>query len=89
MTELPGTAWRPEPWTEAEAIAAAPAPAAWRRAGQALHGFTHFELAIDVYAATVPAIEADGFLRPASALDGEALPTVMRKCVRVAQDAQG
>ena len=44
MTELPGTAWRPEPWPEAEAIAAAPAPAAWRRMGQAFHGLTHFEL---------------------------------------------
>ena len=86
MTELPGTAWRPEPWTEAEAIAAAPARAAWRRAGQAFHGFTHFELAIDVYAATLPSIDADGFLRPATELDGEAIPTVMRKCIRVAQD---
>ena len=87
MTELPGTDWRSEPWTEAEAIAAAPAAAEWRRAGRALHGFTHFELSIDVYAACLPTIEADGFLRPATALEGEALPTVMRKCVRVAQDA--
>ncbi len=87
MTELPGTDWRPEPWTEAEAIAAAPATAPWRRAGQAFHGFTHFELAIDVYAAALPSIEADGFLRPASELEHEALPTVMRKCVRVAQGA--
>jgi A/G-specific adenine glycosylase len=86
MTELPGTEWRADPWTEAEAIAAAPAAAAWRRAGRALHGFTHFELAIDVYAAVIPKIEADGFLRPATALEAEALPTVMRKCVRVAQD---
>ncbi len=87
MTELPGTEWRADAWPEAEALAAAPMPAAWRRAGQAFHGFTHFELAIDVYAASVPAIEADGFLRPVDALDDEALPTVMRKCVRVAQDA--
>ncbi len=92
MTELPGTEWRAEPWTEAEAIAAAPAAAVWRRAGRAMHGFTHFELAIDVYAAAIPTIEAPtlsagGFLRPATALDTEALPTVMRKCVRVAQDA--
>ena len=85
MTELPGTDWRPEPWTEAEAIAAAPAAASWRRAGQALHGFTHFELVIDVYAATMTSIEAEGFLRPATALADEALPTVMRKCIRVAQ----
>ena len=91
MTELPGTDWRAEPWTEAEAVAAAPAQAPWRKAGQAFHGLTHFELVIDVYAASVPVIaaptlEAGGFLRPANALDGEALPTVMRKCIRVARD---
>ena len=87
MTELPGTAWRAEPWPEAEAIAAAPAPAPWRRVGQAFHGLTHFELVIDVYAADVPEIRAEGFLRPAAALDGEALPSVMRKCVAVARGA--
>jgi A/G-specific adenine glycosylase len=87
MTELPGTAWRAEPWAEADALAAAPMPAAWRRAGMALHGFTHFELQLDVYAAEVAAIDPTaGFLRPAGLLDDEALPTVMRKCVRVAQN---
>ncbi len=84
MTELPGTEWRAEPWPEPEAVNAAPMPAAWRRAGQAFHGFTHFELEIDVYTAAVPTITADGFLRPADALAAEALPTVMRKCIRVA-----
>ena len=34
MTELPGTEWRAELWPEAEAIAAAPMPAAWRRSGR-------------------------------------------------------
>lgn len=85
MTELPGTDWRAAPWPEPEALAHAPMPAAWRRAGQAMHGFTHFELSIDVYAATVPVIEAEGFLRPVTALAEEALPTVMRKCVAVAR----
>ncbi len=91
MTELPGTEWRAEPWPQAEAIAAAPAPAPWRRMGQAFHGLTHFELVLDVYAADVPeiaaGIAAEGFLRPAAALDGEALPSVMRKCVAVARGA--
>ena len=85
MTELPGTPWRATPWSPAEAEAAAPVRATWVPMGQARHGFTHFELLIDVYAATVPAIEADGFLCPADALGGEALPTVMRKCVSLAQ----
>ncbi len=84
MTELPGTPWRAGPWPEPEALAAAPMAAAWRRAGQVLHGLTHFELSLDVYAARVPSIEADGFLRPAGALAAEALPSVMRKCIRVA-----
>ncbi len=81
MTELPGTPWRDTPWPEAEALALAPQPAAWRQAGTASHGFTHFELAITLYAAEVPAICAEGFLRPADALGGEALPSVMRKCL--------
>ena len=85
MTELPGTEWRCTPWSLEEAEGAAPAQAAWRRVGQAVHGFTHFELTIDVYSADVPAIQADGFLRPAARLTEEALPTVMRKCIRVAQ----
>jgi len=83
MTELPGTPWRAEPWDLAAALALAPQPAAWRAAAQVAHGFTHFELTITLYAATVPAITADGFLRPIDALDGEALPSVMRKCVAV------
>jgi A/G-specific adenine glycosylase len=81
MTELPGTPWRDTPWRQAEALALAPQPAAWRQAGSASHGFTHFELAITLYAAEVPAISAEGFLRPADALGGEALPSVMRKCL--------
>lgn len=58
--------------------------AAWRNAGQVRHGLTHFELVIDVLAAAVPEIAADGFLRPIGALKAEALPSVMWKCVRVA-----
>ena len=85
MTELPGTAWRELPWTAAEAHAHAPAEGEWRHAGSVLHVFTHFELRLDVYAARAEAIDADGFLRHADALADEALPSVMRKCVAVAQ----
>ena len=87
MLELPGTPWRPEPWPLQDALAHAPQPAAWRLAGQAAHGFTHFELHMDVYASRVPAIAADGLLRRVDALDGEALPTVMRRCIRIVQAA--
>ncbi|MCC6719435.1 MAG: A/G-specific adenine glycosylase [Acetobacteraceae bacterium] len=96
MVELPGTPWRDSAWGEEEALALAPQPAAWRPAGRVGHGFTHFELAIGLYAATVaaiegpaiegpaiegPAIAGESFLRPVAALAGEALPSVMRKCV--------
>jgi len=87
MTELPGTEWRAAPWPSAEAHAQAPMPATWRQAGQVRHVFTHFELHLDVYAARVPAIVADGFLRPATALATEALPSLMRKCVSLAAKA--
>jgi A/G-specific adenine glycosylase len=81
MTELPGTAWTATRLTRVAALTHAPMPAVWRSAGRALHGFTHFQLEIDLYAAEVPVIEADGFLRPADALADEALPSVMRKCI--------
>ncbi len=82
MTELPGTPWRPEPWTAAQALSHAPMPADWREAGEVRHGFTHFELQIRLYAAVVPAIAAvDGFLCDAGELAEAALPSVMRKCV--------
>jgi A/G-specific adenine glycosylase len=84
MTELPGSPWRAERWCEAEWREHAPMPAAWQPVGEVRHGFTHFELHIALHAARVPRIEATGFLRPVAALDGEALPSVMRKCVRLA-----
>jgi A/G-specific adenine glycosylase len=84
MTELPGTAWRDTPWTVTEALAEAPAPAEWRGAGQVRHVFTHFELIVDVLAARVPVINAEGFAHPVDALEQAALPSVMWKCVRIA-----
>ena len=89
MTELPGTPWRDTPWTIEEALTVAPMQLAppelvWRGAGQVRHGFTHFELIIDVLAAHVPVIDGDGFAHALDALDDAALPSVMRKCVRMA-----
>ena len=83
MTELPGTEWRAAPWEKQEALALAPMDAAWRAAGEVRHGFTHFELTIHLYAANVAQIVADGYQRPAAMLASEALPSVMRKCVRM------
>lgn len=84
MTELPGTDWGPTPIQPMDAHRLAPMTAAWSSAGRVRHVFTHFELRLDVYAARVQAIVAEGFLRPVSALDAEALPSLMRKCVAAA-----
>jgi len=84
MVELPGTLWREDRWSETEAMQHAPISTAWRPAGQIKHGFTHFELTIDLFAARVTAIESAGFIHPVSRLSEIALPSVMRKCVRAA-----
>ncbi len=81
MTELPGTPWRAEAWTQADAFFHAPMPTLWRPAGEVRHGFTHFELRIALFAALVERIEGEGFLHPVEALQAAALPSVMRKCV--------
>ena len=84
MVELPGTAWRERSWPEAEAMTHAPMTVEWRRAGTVQHGFTHFALTIELFAAEVTRIEGDGFLHPRTRLDEVALPSVMRKCVAAA-----
>lgn len=83
MTELPGTPWRADRYPEAEALGYAPMTADWRLAGEVRHGLTHFELAIQMYAAKVERIVADGFLRDIAVLAAEALPSVMKKCARI------
>ncbi len=79
MLEVPGTPWREDPWPEAEARPYAPLTAEWRRvAGEARHGFTHFELRMALF--TAPATDApDGhaWMPPAEA--ARAMPSVMRK----------
>ena len=75
------------PWTEVfpstvEALRQAPFKANWKkRAGVVTHGFTHFELEVEVYAADLtkrPRIDG----RWIADLSAAALPTVMKKIVR-------
>ena len=91
MIEIPGTEWRAEPWEMAEALAFAPAPAAWVKRGTVRHVFTHFELLLDVYAAALPTIPAaaigDGFLCPPEDLAAQALSSLMAKCLGLGEKA--
>ena len=80
MLGLPTTDWRAEPWTDAEALAAAPASADWQPRGEIEHVFTHFALSLKVFAAEVRTGGADW--RPRSEIAG--LPSVFLKAARLA-----
>jgi A/G-specific adenine glycosylase len=85
MSEVPGSDWRTDFDTRTARAAAPFGDAEWRKlAGQVDHVFTHFPLALTVYAASVPARTK----APAGArwvaidkLPGEALPNLMRKVI--------
>jgi A/G-specific adenine glycosylase len=84
------------PWTEkfpspAQALKQAPFAAKWKkRSGIVRHGFTHFELEIEVYAVQLsrrPKVE--GSWVPFEKLREVALPTVMRKIIEHGLDEGG
>lgn len=78
MLALPTSDWRAAPWSEAEAVAVAPVPAAWRGVGEVEHVFTHFSLTLRLLRAEG---EAEGLIwSPRRDLD--ALPSVFLKAAR-------
>jgi len=93
MVEIPGTEWRADAWSRQEALAQAPvAQAHWVKLGSVRHVFTHFELLLDVYGAslvTIPAVViGQGFLCPAADLSAQALPSLMAKCLALGQNTR-
>jgi A/G-specific adenine glycosylase len=77
---------------EADALAHAPLEAQWTKLpGRVEHVFTHFTLHLSVFAAKIPtrrkAPEGTRFVAGAD-LDGEALPSIMRKVVEHARSAR-
>ncbi|MBV8976059.1 MAG: A/G-specific adenine glycosylase [Alphaproteobacteria bacterium] len=81
MDQPPLGAWSDRFPSREQALSEAPFKAPWRkRAGLVRHGFTHFELEIEVYETVVarrPKCEG----RWVADLDKAALPTVMRKII--------
>lgn len=93
MVEIPGTAWRAEAWEPAEALAEAPvAQAPWAKLGEVRHVFTHFELRLAVYGASVVTIPdaaiGQGFLCPPEDLATQAVPSLMVKCLALGQKSE-
>ncbi|HZC15243.1 MAG TPA: A/G-specific adenine glycosylase [Caulobacteraceae bacterium] len=83
MLGLPTTDWRATRWPEAEALAAAPAPAAWRRIGEIEHTFTHFSLTLEVYWAAGGAADPNLVWLPFDRALAET-PSVFGKALRLA-----
>jgi A/G-specific adenine glycosylase len=83
MLALPTSEWRDRPWSEDEALDAAPAAADWRGAGEVQHGFTHFTLTLRLLRAEGDA--ADLVWSSRSGL--EALPSVFLKAARAGLSA--
>jgi A/G-specific adenine glycosylase len=85
MLALPTSDWRASRWSEAEALAAAPAQADWRSAGEVEHGFTHFTLTLQIFRAGADA-SGDGLIWSARRdLDG--LPSVFLKAAKAGLNA--
>jgi A/G-specific adenine glycosylase len=82
MLALPSTDWRAARWSEPEVVAAAPARAPWRPAGEVDHGFTHFTLTLSVYRAEGEM--AGAVWTPPGGLG--ALPSVFLKAARAGLD---
>jgi len=87
MIEIPSTDWREGKWQLDEAMALAPAETSWEElAGEVRHTFTHFHLHLTVLAACVkPGNQYGGFFCPLDRLSEQALPSVMKKIVRLAR----
>jgi A/G-specific adenine glycosylase len=87
MMEVPSTPWGPARPSLAAAAAEAPVAAEWRPlAGEVRHTFTHFHLELGVVHGRAGADwqGADGIWVSPLRLGEQALPTVMRKIVRLA-----
>jgi A/G-specific adenine glycosylase len=82
MLGLPTRDWRATPWSDADAVAAAPVAAAWRELGVIEHVFTHFSLTLRVFAAQ-GANAGDFVWTPREGLS--ALPSVFLKAARAAE----
>lgn len=85
MTEVPTTGWTAR-LDGATGTEAAPFPADWQPAGSIAHVFTHFELRLSIFRTGPMDAPPDGhgFWVPVTELDGEALPTVMKKAIAAA-----
>lgn len=83
MTEVPTTDWNSNQ-DGATAAKAGPAALKWQKKGEVRHVFTHFELTLTVYHASVlERPQLDGWWSQPNEIASEALPNLMRKVVNL------
>lgn len=82
MAEPPSTGWSART-DGATGEDSAPFPANWRLMGEVAHGFTHFDLTLEVWHAVVAetAPTGDGWWAKPETIEDQALPTLMRKAI--------
>ncbi len=81
MSQIPTTNWNSRQDGET-GKSAAPVSAEWKNMGTVRHTFTHFHLELEVWYAHVEnATKHDGWWSSRKDIDGEALPTLMRKVI--------
>lgn len=86
MMELPGTEWTGERQAVDVLLAQAPALHNWEKCEKEVkHVFTHFTLHITVFTAQT-GVRGEGVWAGLDALDDYALPSLMRKAIRGAQN---
>jgi len=86
MSEVPTTDWTSRA-DGARGAAAAPFAAQWKATGSVRHTFTHFHLELEIWKAEeVKTASGQGWWQDRDKLQGEALPTLMRKVLSVALD---
>lgn len=86
MTGFPSTPWREGDWPDVDEIeTASPLTADWSEVpGETTHVFTHFRLTMRVIKGTCPSgANLDGFWVDPDAFSEHALPTVMKKVVKL------
>ena len=90
MLQPPLGEWRAEFPKREDAVSQAPFSGAWKKQpGIVRHGFTHFELEMEVYVATFRLRpNGEGMWLSAKELKTAALPTVMRKIIERANETE-
>lgn len=89
MTGFPSTFWREGDWPErAEIETASPVSIEWSEVpGEAVHVFTHFRLSMRVLRGACPkGANLDGFWVTPAAFGAHALPTVMKKVIKLVSE---